>query len=60
MNEIKKIEQVEVEKKDEKGAAMVEYAIIVALIAVVCIAAVTILGTKASTAFSTAAEKITT
>ena len=37
---------------DEGGATAVEYALMVALIAVVIIAAVTILGTNASTKFS--------
>ena len=34
--------------KTERGASLVEYALLVALIAVVCIAAVTILGKNAS------------
>jgi len=37
---------------DERGASLVEYALLVALIAVVCIVAVTILGTNASGKFS--------
>jgi len=37
---------------DERGASLVEYALLVALIAVVCIAAVTALGQSASTKFS--------
>ena len=37
---------------DERGASLVEYALLVALIAVVCIAAVTALGTSASQKFS--------
>ncbi len=32
----------------ERGASLVEYALLVALIAVVCIAAVTLIGTKGS------------
>ena len=36
----------------EKGASLVEYALLVALIAVVCIAAITLLGNSASTKFS--------
>jgi len=35
----------------ERGASLVEYALLVALIAVVCIAAVTILGQNASDKF---------
>ena len=36
----------------ERGASLVEYALLVALIAVVCIGAVTFLGNSASTKFS--------
>ena len=36
----------------ERGASLVEYALLVALIAVVCIAAVTTLGKSASKTFS--------
>ena len=36
----------------ERGASLVEYALLVALIAVVCIAAITLLGNNASTKFS--------
>jgi pilus assembly protein Flp/PilA len=38
--------------KDERGASLVEYALLVALIAVVCIGAVTFLGQSASSKFS--------
>ena len=38
--------------KTERGATLVEYALLVALIAVVCIAAVTVLGQSASAKFS--------
>jgi pilus assembly protein Flp/PilA len=37
---------------DERGASLVEYALLVALIAVVCIIAVTTLGKNASSKFS--------
>lgn len=37
---------------DERGATLVEYALLVALIAVVCIAALSALGDSASTKFS--------
>ena len=33
--------------RDERGASLVEYALLVALIAVVCIAAISLLGTSA-------------
>jgi len=44
--------------KNEKGATMVEYALMVALIAVVCIAAVTSVGGNASTRFTAIATAI--
>jgi pilus assembly protein Flp/PilA len=37
---------------DEQGASLVEYALLVALIAVVCIVAIAFLGQSASTKFS--------
>jgi pilus assembly protein Flp/PilA len=45
--------------RDEHGAAMVEYGILVGLIAVICIAAVAIIGTQLSTAFSIVASALT-
>ncbi|MEY2453653.1 MAG: pilus assembly protein Flp/PilA [Acidimicrobiaceae bacterium] len=42
----------------ERGASLVEYALLVALIAVVCIAAITLLGNNASSKFSTVAGSI--
>ena len=42
----------------ERGASLVEYALLVALIAVVCIAAVTLLGRNASTKFSNVGSSI--
>ena len=42
----------------ERGASLVEYALLVALIAVVCIAAVTALGKKASSNFNSIATSI--
>ncbi|HQH26897.1 MAG TPA: Flp family type IVb pilin [Oligoflexia bacterium] len=42
----------EIVKKEEKGASMLEYALLAALIAVVCIAAITFLGREASESFS--------
>ena len=44
--------------KTERGASLVEYALLVALIAVVCIAAVTLLGTNASKKFSNVSSAI--
>ena len=43
---------------DERGASLVEYALLLALIAVVCIAAITLLGTTASTSFSRDANSL--
>ena len=43
---------------EERGASLVEYALLVALIAVVCIAAITLLGNNASNKFSTVAGSI--
>jgi len=42
--------------KDEDGPTAVEYAVMLALIIVVCITAVTTLGTNASTTFSKVAS----
>ena len=44
--------------KEEEGATMVEYGIMVALIAVVCIAAVTTLGGNIKTMFEACATAI--
>ena len=45
--------------KTERGASMLEYALLAALIAVVCIAAITALGRQASTSFSAVTSSIT-
>jgi pilus assembly protein Flp/PilA len=39
-------------RRDDEGAALVEYGMLVGLIAVICVVAVTTLGTEISTAFS--------
>ncbi len=44
--------------KEEEGATMVEYALMIALIAVVCIIAVTALGDGAYDAFNASAVEI--
>jgi pilus assembly protein Flp/PilA len=46
--------------QDETGATMVEYALMLALIAVVCIIAVTTIGTNANAMFDYIATKIVT
>jgi len=45
-------------RQNEEGAALVEYGLLVGLIAVICVAAVTLLGQEISTAFSTIAAKL--
>ena len=45
--------------KDESGASMVEYGLLVALIAVVCILAVTTLGTSLSSKFQAVSASVT-
>ena len=42
----------------ERGASLVEYALLVALIAVVCIIAIQVLGQKASSSFSSTGSAI--
>ena len=44
--------------RDDSGATMIEYALMVALIAVVCLVAVTSIGTKASTKFNAIASSL--
>ncbi len=44
--------------KDERGASLVEYALLVALIAVVCIVAITFLGNSASSKFSSVGSSV--
>ena len=44
--------------RDQRGAALVEYALLLALIAVVCILALTTLGEKASSKFASIASKL--
>lgn len=44
--------------RDEEGATMVEYGLLIALIALVAIAGVTVLGTNLNSLFSTVAGSI--
>ena len=44
--------------KTERGASLVEYALLVALIAVVCIVAVTLLGRSAESKFSSVGSSL--
>lgn len=43
---------------DDRGASLVEYALLIALVAMVCIAAVTALGETTSTSFSEAVSEL--
>jgi pilus assembly protein Flp/PilA len=45
-------------RREQKGAALVEYGLLVGLIAVICVVAVTTLGTEVSTAFSNIASAL--
>lgn len=57
--EEKNINELEVVgQEEEKGATMLEYALLAALIAVVCIVAITFLGEQASEAFSSIGSSI--
>ena len=47
-------------RRDDEGAALVEYGILVGLIAVICVVAVTTLGTEVSTAFSRISNALST
>jgi pilus assembly protein Flp/PilA len=44
--------------RDEEGASLAEYGLLLALIAVVCIAAVSLLGTNITSIFNTVASTI--
>ena len=44
--------------REENGAALVEYGMLVGLIAVICVVAVTTLGTEISAAFSNIANAL--
>jgi pilus assembly protein Flp/PilA len=47
-------------RREEEGAALVEYGMLVGLIAVICVVAVTTLGTEVSTAFSNITDALKT
>ena len=43
---------------DERGASLVEYALLLALIAVICIGAITLIGTNANNKLSSSASTL--
>lgn len=43
-------------RNDERGASLVEYALLVALVALVCVAAVTLLGSAVAPQYSSVAD----
>ena len=45
-------------RRNEDGAALAEYGLLIALIAVVCVVAVTALGSQVNIAFSTIASQL--
>jgi pilus assembly protein Flp/PilA len=46
-------------ERSERGASLVEYALLIGLIAVVCIVAITFLGSSASSALSATGSQLT-
>ncbi len=57
-NMIKKFVKVPTKLQCKRGATMIEYALIISLISIAAVASLTILKTKISTAFSTAASSM--
>lgn len=47
-----------IDQNSERGATMVEYGLMLALIAVVCLTAVALIGTNANTVFQNIADKL--
>ena len=52
------LKQTKRNKKSQKGASLVEYGLLIALVAVAGIAAIRTLGTSVSTQFSTTAAQL--
>ena len=50
--------QARINPESERGAALVEYALLVALIAVVCIGAITLIGKNANTKLSSVGSSL--
>jgi len=60
MDEVSDTGQVvdEEQQGDDEGAALVEYALLLALIAIVCVVAVTVLGTSLSSNFDSSSTSL--
>ena len=58
LKEVSKMEKIKRFLKEEEGVTMLEYGLIAALIAVVCIAALQLLGTNLSTKFNSVATSV--
>jgi pilus assembly protein Flp/PilA len=58
MSDQKQVTTISNNKKKQKGASLVEYALLAALIAVLCIIAMRALGNKVSTQFSAIASQL--
>jgi pilus assembly protein Flp/PilA len=57
-NMLKAIAKFQARRSEERGATAVEYGLMVALIAIVIIASVTLIGTNLNTLFSSVASKL--
>lgn len=57
--DIKNVDVEIVNQEEEEGATMIEYALLVALIAIIAIAAVRFLGEQVSQQFSAVAQSLT-
>jgi pilus assembly protein Flp/PilA len=55
---VKMINAIDALKKDERGQTLVEYALLLVLIAIVVIAAVTLVGQRANNAYSNIANHL--
>ena len=56
--EERKMEKMRNFFKDESGATMVEYGLLVTLIAIACIAAITLVGTNLTAMFNKVADNV--
>ena len=59
MSMIRKEEMKKKNSKNERGATLVEYALLVALVAIAAVGALQVLGTNISTSFSNLGSQVT-